>query len=107
MLVITTATSGVEPGTMSNAKHRFDLPSFCAEKKERPRVPDTVQLGAISPFPAFLTVLKLSNLRVLNTVIVPTSPASTNCYWAFSSQAVRVEKLGLQITFAVVFDLQK
>jgi hypothetical protein len=26
--VITTATSGVEPGTMSNAKHRFDLPQF-------------------------------------------------------------------------------
>jgi hypothetical protein len=53
------------------------FPSFCAEKKERPRVPDTVQLGAISPFSAFLTVLQVSNLHVLNPVIVPTSPAST------------------------------
>jgi hypothetical protein len=58
---------GVEPGTMSNAKHRFNPPpSFCAEKNEKPRVPDTVQLGAISPFSAFLASLKISNLRVFN-----------------------------------------
>jgi hypothetical protein len=41
-------------------------------------VPDTIQLGAILAYTAFLAGREINNLRVLNTREYSDSPASTN-----------------------------
>ena len=42
------------------------------------RVPDTFQLGAISPFSAFLASQKISKLRVFKAVVHSNSPRLQN-----------------------------